>query len=176
MVTITYTLVVDKTTIFHVENGDPHIIDYGGPNTTIHFGKYTSTGTNITLIVGGSEHFYKRVTSCPLSNKYPTAYTKGDIIVGNDVWIGHGVTILSGVTIGDGAVIGACAVVSKDIPPYAIAVGNPIRIIKYRFDKESIDKLLKIAWWDRGEKFIKDNLDLLLNEDKVDLFIKRCGL
>lgn len=171
-----YTIIVDKTTIFHVENGDPHIIDYGGDNTNISFGKYTSTGTNLTILVGGTEHFYKRVTTCPLPYKLPQAYSKGDIYVGNDVWIGHGVTILSGVTIGDGAVIGACSVVSKDIPPYAIAIGNPIRVIGYRFDSEVIEKLLKIAWWDRGEKFIKDNAELLLDESKVDLFIKRCGL
>ena|SRR3989304_6118669 len=172
-----HTLTVDKTTIFHYDNGDPHIIDFGGDaNTNICFGKYTSTGTYLTLIVGGSEHFIKRVSNCPLPYKQPQSFTKGDIIVGSDVWIGHGVTILSGVTIGDGAVIGACAVVSKSIPPYAIAVGNPIRVIGYRFDKETIKKLLKIAWWDRGEQFIKENADLLLDENNVELFIKRCGL
>ena len=127
-------------------------------------------------LVGGSEHFIKRVTTCPLPYRQPQSFTKGDIVVGNDVWIGHGVTILSGVTIGDGAVIGACSVVSKNIPPYAIAYGNPIRVVRYRFSKEIIEKLLKIAWWDRGEQFVKDNADLLLDENNVELFIKRCGL
>lgn len=172
-----YTLTVDPTTIFHADQGDPHIIDYGGVNTNIKIGKYTSTGINITFIVGGSEHYYKRITTCPIpATGFPQAKTKGDIIIGNDVWIGHNVTILSGVKIGDGVVIGACAVVSKDIPPYAIAVGNPIRVIKYRFDPVTIEKLLKIAWWDRGEAFVLQNTDLLLDEKKVQLFIKRCGL
>ena len=66
------------------------------------------------------------------------------IHIGNDVFIGMGVTVLDGVTIGDGAVIGAGAVVSKDIPPYAIAVGCPIRIIRYRFDEETIQQFLHL--------------------------------
>lgn len=69
------------------------------------------------------------------------------IIIGNDVFIGANVTILDGVTIGDGAVIGAGAVVSKDIPPYAVAVGCPIKIIRYRFTERQIDALLRIKWW-----------------------------
>ena len=78
------------------------------------------------------------------------------IIIGNDVFIGANVTILDGVTIGDGAVIGAGAVVSKDIPAYAIAVGCPIQIIKYRFSEEQIEKLLKIKWWDFNSEKIKE--------------------
>lgn len=70
------------------------------------------------------------------------------IVIGNDVFIGMNVTVLDGVKIGDGAVIGAGSVVSKDIPPYAVAVGSPIKIIKYRFEQDVIDKLLLIKWWD----------------------------
>ena len=55
--------------------------------------------------------------------------------------------ILGGVKIGNGAVIGTGAVVAKNIPPYAIAVGNPARVIKYRFDEETIKKLLAVKWW-----------------------------
>lgn len=67
--------------------------------------------------------------------------------IGNDVWIGGNAIILQGVTIGNGAVIGAGAVVNKDIPDYAIAVGIPARVIKYRFDNEKIEKLLHSEWW-----------------------------
>lgn len=70
------------------------------------------------------------------------------INIGNDVFIGMNVTVLDGIVIGDGAIIGAGAVVSKDIPPYAVAVGNPIKIIKYRFDENKRNQLLKIKWWD----------------------------
>ena len=69
--------------------------------------------------------------------------TKGPIIVRDDVWIGSHVLILSGVEIGQGAVIGAGSVVAKSIPPYAVAVGNPARVIKYRFSPEIIEILCK---------------------------------
>jgi acetyltransferase-like isoleucine patch superfamily enzyme len=77
------------------------------------------------------------------------------IIIGNDVFIGANVTVLDGITIGDGAIIGAGAVVSKDIPPYAIAVGCPIYVKRYRFDGETIKRLLTIKWWDFSEEKLK---------------------
>ena len=66
---------------------------------------------------------------------------KGDIVVGNDVWIGYEAVILSGVTIGDGAIIGSRAVVTKDVPPYTIVGGVPARMIRKRFDEDTIAKL-----------------------------------
>jgi Acetyltransferase (isoleucine patch superfamily) len=68
--------------------------------------------------------------------------------IGNDVWIGHGAFIMPGVTIGDGAVVAAQAVVTKDVPPYAIVAGSPARVIRYRFDERTIERLLGIKWWD----------------------------
>jgi virginiamycin A acetyltransferase len=73
---------------------------------------------------------------------------KGDTRVGNDVWIGYGATILPGVTIGNGAVIGSLSVVAGDVPPYAIVVGNPARVIRNRFDDATIARLLALRWWD----------------------------
>jgi phosphonate metabolism protein (transferase hexapeptide repeat family) len=70
------------------------------------------------------------------------------VTLGNDVWIGHGAVLLPGVTIGTGAAIGSGAVVSKDVPPFAVAVGVPARVIRYRFDQETQEALLRIAWWD----------------------------
>lgn len=72
---------------------------------------------------------------------------KGQVLIENDVWIGHGATIMGGVTIHSGAVIGAEAVVTKDVPPYAIVAGNPARIVKYRFERDEILRMLDIAWW-----------------------------
>ena len=74
-----------------------------------------------------------------------------DITIGNDVFIGMNVTVLDGANIGDGAIIGAGAVVSTDIPAYAIAVGVPAKVIKYRFDKQTIQKLQEIKWWENLE-------------------------
>lgn len=68
--------------------------------------------------------------------------------VGNDVWIGAGCIILDGMTIGDGAIIAAGAVVTKDVPPYAIVGGVPAKIIRYRFDINTITALLKWRWWE----------------------------
>jgi acetyltransferase-like isoleucine patch superfamily enzyme len=68
-------------------------------------------------------------------------------VIGNDVWLGNGVFVRSGVTIGDGAVIGARSVVVADIPPYAIAVGNPARVKRMRFDDKTIERLQRLRWW-----------------------------
>ncbi len=80
------------------------------------------------------------------------------LIVGNDVWFGHNSIIMPSVnTIGDGAVIGAGAVIFKDIPPYAVVVGNPGRVVRYRFSQETIDKLLAEKWWEKSIEEIKKN-------------------
>lgn len=61
---------------------------------------------------------------------------------------------MDGLTIGDGAIVGAGAVVTHDVPPYAIAVGVPARVIKYRFDENTIQRLLKVRWWDQSDEVI----------------------
>ena len=90
--------------------------------------------------------------------------------IGNDVWIGSLVVIKSGVTIGDGAVIGANSIVVKDVPPYAIVGGVPAKLIRYRFNKETIAKLLEIKWWDRE---LKDLVGVEFNN--IDKAIKQLG-
>lgn len=70
------------------------------------------------------------------------------VTLGHDVWIGHGAILLPGVSVGNGAAIGAGAVVSKDVPPFAIVVGVPGRVLRYRFAPEIIAALERIAWWD----------------------------
>lgn len=70
------------------------------------------------------------------------------ITIGHDTWIGHGAVIMPGVTIGNGAIIGSNAVVTRDVPPYAIAVGVPAKVIKRRFPDDIADRMEKLAWWD----------------------------
>ncbi|WP_289287950.1 CatB-related O-acetyltransferase [uncultured Duncaniella sp.] len=79
-------------------------------------------------------------------------------IIGNDVWIGFGAMVIGGVKIGDGAIIGAGSIVTKDIPPFAIAVGSPAKVIKYRFSEETIEKILQNPWWNKSEKDLKQNI------------------
>ncbi|WP_426955058.1 CatB-related O-acetyltransferase [Muricoccus radiodurans] len=83
-------------------------------------------------------------------------------MIGNDVWIGYGAFVRSGVTIGDGAIIGAGAIVVADIPPYAIAIGNPARVLRFRFREEIVERLLRCRWWDW------DILGLNLNLSEVE--------
>jgi len=97
---------------------------------------------------------------------------KGNINVGNDVWIGAKSTIMSGVTIGDGAIIGSTSTVAKDVPPYAIVVGNPGKVVRYRFTQAQIDGLLQIQWWNWDEEKIKAEA-MELWSTNVDEFIYR---
>ena len=90
---------------------------------------------------------------------------KGDTIIGNDVWIGQNAVILAGVKLGDGVIIGAESVVGSNIEPYSIAVGNPAKVIKKRFDDELIELLLKLKWWDLPIEKINELIPLLHNDN-----------
>lgn len=98
--------------------------------------------------------------------------SKGDIIIQDDVWIGYGAIILSGVKIGKGAVIGAGCVVAKDVKPYEIVIGNPMRSLGNRFDDEIISKLINIDYNSFNKTFLLENLDVFYSG--VD--IKVCKL
>ncbi len=118
----------------------------------IAIGKGCSLAEEITFIID-INHDYQSVAQGELSclktvNRPWRSRRKGSIILQNDVWVGHGATIMSGVTLHNGCVVAAGAVVTKDVPPYAIAGGNPARVIRYRFDEGAISDLQKIAWWD----------------------------
>lgn len=132
-----------------------------GDFSRVGIGKYCSIADEVTFVVGG-EHHKDWISTFPFYDRWQldfnvpsTIFTKGDIFVGHDVWIGHGATILSGVSIGNGAIVGAKTVVAKDVPDYAIVVGNPARVIRYRFSEDIISTLLKIQWWDWPEERIE---------------------
>jgi acetyltransferase-like isoleucine patch superfamily enzyme len=161
--------------------GDPNIIwgEYHGGKVTT--GAFCSIDSTSTFILGGN-HSIDWVTTFPfmcLPAEFPSlshlpdcASTKGDVTIGNDVWIGRNAVVMSGVNIADGCVLGACSVLAKDLPPYSIAVGNPARVVKKRFDEEQIESLMAIKWWDWPLDKIIDNA-LLLCSSRIDEFIQR---
>lgn len=120
-----------------------------GPNFFCGFGIHPTNGISTSPV------FYSSQKQAGFTYSEDKIEERKEIFIGNDVFIGANVTILDGISIGNGAIIGAGAVVSKDIPPYAIAVGAPIKIIKFRFKEEVIDKLQKIEWWNRNENILR---------------------
>lgn len=129
----------------------------------VKIGNFTSIGSHFS--VGSSEHDYKKKSMSPVFShrknatnislllKSKKSLTK-QTIIGNDVWIGTKVYVKSGVKIGDGAIIGACSVVTKDVEPYSVYVGNPARKIKSRFENNDI-KSIDIDFYEWTESELK---------------------
>ena len=125
-----------------------------------HIGKFCSIAHNIEVL---PSHSCTNISTYPLSIhiKKKKYIRNQQTYIGNDVWIGANVSIIAGLTIGDGAVIGAGAVVTKDIPPYAVVGGVPTKVIKYRFNKQTISYLLKTQWWNWNINKIIKNIPII---------------
>lgn len=155
--------------------GLPRIMSWG-EGSRLKVGKFCSISTDVTILLGG-EHNADWGTTYPFNALLPSYHTitghpktKGDVIVGNDVWIGDGAKILSGVHIGDGCVVGSSALVTKDMPPYSICGGNPASVIKYRFDNDTIRRMLEIKWWDWSANHLCKAIPLLQSSKIEKLF------
>jgi len=154
---------IEIATIGEHSYGSLNIEHFGNSNENLIIGNYVSIANRVTFILGGN-HSATTITNYPLYSKLielapdRDAQTKGSIIIEDEVWIGFGAIILSGVRIGKGAIIGAGAIISNDIPAYAVAVGNPSKIIKFRFNEEIRNELHDFSLSDYDESIIIDNI------------------
>lgn len=134
----------------------------------VQIGKFVNIAANVRI--GATDHPMERASLHHFTYR-PTMYDFDDVDekeffdyrksrlakIGHDVWIGHGAIIKPEITVGNGAAIGSGAVVTKDVPAYAIVVGVPAKVIRYRFDEETIEKLQAIKWWDWDYEKLKAN-------------------
>ena len=147
-----YTYYDDPEDVYNFEKNVLYLFEFMGDKLII--GKFCQIATGVRFIMNGSNHAMDGVSTYPFkvfgdawSDASMNVVCKGDTVIGNDVWIGNSVTIMQGVKIGDGAIIGTNSLVTKDVDPYSIIGGNPARVIRKRFDDETINFLTNLCWW-----------------------------
>lgn len=144
-----------------------------GDMNTVTIGKYSSIADGV-IFDSGWNHDTRNISTYPFHAWiYPTGENnnvcRGNIFIGNDVWIGQEAIIMSGVTIGDGAVIGARSIITKDVQPYHIVVGNN-RVVKHRFPLMERKKLQEMQWWNWTDEQVKEAVPMLLSNDVNKLY------
>lgn len=163
---------------------------YIGPSTRVlkaQIGKYCSIADS--CIIGLPTHTLNMISTSPIftlaKNGTGFQWIEKDIdtnflqkvTIGNDVWVGTRVIIKGGCTIGDGAIIGAGAIVTKDVPPYAIMVGTPAKVLRYRFSPSVVASLLEAQWWNLSPVKLKQiitvfQIDSFTEDDVRRLLLK----
>ena len=144
-------------------------------------GKFCSIAANVSISPGNHElkyisthpSFYQKNTPLPkVFSKSNTINENKIVMIGNDVWIGEKAIILDGLKIGNGAIIAAGSIVLKDVEPYAVVAGVPAKVVKYRFNDETIKILHESNWWNFPEDWFQENCYLLKNTEKFLQYIK----
>ncbi len=163
-----FTYIADSDFESHVT----HLYEWN--NDRLIIGKFCQIAAGVEFVMNGANHQMNAVSTFPFytlegwnaaAPQKSDLPLKGDTVIGNDVWIGQNATILPGVHIGDGAIIGANSVVGKNVEPYTIVAGNPIRVIRKRFDDELIELLERFKWWDKSIDEINSLIPILTCSD-----------
>ncbi len=163
-----FTYIADSEFESHVTNFYPWSRD------KLIIGKFCQIASGVEFMMNDANHQMNAVSTFPFytlegwNMKAPKAEDmpyKGDTVIGNDVWIGQNAVILPGVHIGDGAIIGANSIVGRDVDPYTIVAGNPVRVIRKRFDDELIALMEIFKWWDMDIDTINGLIPLLTSSD-----------
>lgn len=163
-----FTYIADGEFESHVTNFYPWSRD------KLIIGKFCQIAAGVEFMMNDANHQMNAVSTFPFYTlngweaKAPAASDmpyKGDTVIGNDVWIGQNALILPGVHIGDGAIIGANSVVGSNVAPYTVVAGNPIKVIRKRFDDELIDLLERFRWWEKPVEEINALIPLLTSSD-----------
>jgi virginiamycin A acetyltransferase len=169
-----YTYYDDPVDVNNFEKNVLYHFDFIGDKLII--GNFCQIATGVKFIMNGGNHYLGGYSSFPFiifQSFWPEVpfipNRKKDTVIGHDVWIGYDATIMPGVTIGDGAIIGTRAVVTQDVLPYTIVGGNPAKMIRKRFDDETISFLLNLKWWFWPIEAIADNVLHIMNGDRTAL-------
>ena len=159
-----YTYYDDTDDVMNFMKNVLYHFDFIGDKLII--GKFCQIATGVRFIMNGGNHDMKGFSTYPF-RAFGEAWKdvplnpamKGNTVIGNDVWIGNSATIMPGVQIGDGAIIATNAVVTKDVAPYSIVGGNPAKLIRVRYDENTIRSLLSLSWWDWPIEKITEHAD-----------------
>jgi len=120
----------------------------------VNIGRYSSIGPDVLVGLNAHPIDHPSTSAVFYSPEWGRArdrraeFNTKTVTIGNDVWIGTRAIIMPGVSIGDGAVVGAGAIVTQDVEPFAVVVGVPAKIVRYRFSPEIIEELQKACWWE----------------------------
>lgn len=138
-------------------------------------GRFCAIAKGVRFIMNGANHRMDGISTYPfqifgngwekIMPRLEDLPLKGDTVVGNDVWLGYNATVMPGIKIGHGAIVAALSVVTRDVPPYTVVGGNPVKEIRKRFAPDTVERLVRIAWWDWPADKITRNLELIVCGD-----------
>ena len=147
---------------------------FGAGPERLRIGRYCQIAHGVRFITSGANHAMDGITTFPFPVFDPAQIATyqpdtRDTVIGHDVWLGYGAIICPGAQIGNGVIVGAGAVVRGTVPDYAIVTGNPARVVKMRFDADTIAALCALEWWNWPADRVAQAVPALLSGDLAAL-------